>query len=235
MFMTLSATSSAAVVAIFGYNSNAEIASFLQANGHTVVYQDYAAPEASALNGVDAVIALRADGNDAVKSFVLDGGLLITEWTSAEWAINTANLLSGTASNGGIIDDISYAQNSTITLTDKALRLGLGDNGLGSQYADGERTGFAYSIENTTADILATSEGKTVMVGGSAGDGYVLANSLDWADIFQGNTPSGQWLLNALNIQYGASSSVPEPALPALLGLGLTAMFFSRRRAKAAK
>ena len=226
--LTLSATSNAAVVALFGYNSNDEIASFLQSNGHSVVYQNYgAAPDANTLKGVDAVIAMRESGNDAVRDFVLGGGLLITEWQSTQWAIDTAKLLNGKTEDNNYIFD-----NTTVTHTEKGLALGLGDNGLGTSYADGFRTEFIWKITEVGegADVLATlPDGTPAIIGGKAGNGYVLANSLDWGDDFIGNSASGQWLLNALNIQYG-NHAIPEPALPALLGLGMIAMLLNRRR-----
>ena len=224
--LALSATSNAAVVAIFGSNSNNAIATFLQNNGHTVVYQSAAAPGADKLAGVDAVIAMREAGNDAVRDFVLGGGLLITEWQAVQWAIDTVKLIDGKTSSNTAI-----GHGTTITQTDAALALGLGDDGLGSQYADGPRTEFIWQIAEVGAgvDVLATlPNGSPAIIGGAAGDGYVLANSLDWGDSFTGNSASGQWLLNALNIQY--RNRIPEPALPALLGLGLTAMLISRRR-----
>ena len=224
--VTLSATSHAAVVALFGSNSNSSIAAFLQSNGHSVVYQNSAAPSASALQGVDAVISMRnTDGNDAVKDFVLGGGLLITEWNAAKWAIDTAKLLDGKTNNNK-----SIGTGTTITQTDAAMVLGLGDNNLGKQYADGPRTEFVWEITEVGAgvDVLGTlPNGSPAIIGGKAGNGYVLANSLDWGDGFIGNSASGQWLLKALNIQY---KHVPEPFVPALLGIGLTAFLFKKRR-----
>ena len=232
---------SAAVVALYGKTEypvdTNNIVQFLEQNGHTVVYSQVAAPDAAALAGVDAVIAIRSKtGNDAVRDFVLNGGLLITEWSSAEWVLDTAQLL-----DASIVKEENRGFDSVIHLTDEALAIGLGERGLGTQYSDQGRTEFMYDFTNLGSDVevMGTlTDGSVVTIGGAAGDGYVLVNGMDWSDYFNaGNHASGQWLLNALEIDWSVipapgpgPSPVSEPALPLLLGIGMTALVVAGQR-----
>lgn len=227
LFVT--ATAQADVIAVYGSNQNANVVSFLNSNGHTATNYGSAAPTAAQLAGADAVINLRGTGNADVQNFVINGGLLITEWRGAEWALDTANLLDA---DGG--SNLFIGTNTPITHTAAGLALGLG-NGLANPFADGVRTEFQWTLSNigAGADILATRPGDiATIIGGIAGSGYALINALDWADGFpSGGSTSGTWLLNALNIEIG-ERRVPVVNTVALLGLGLVGLGLSRRRHK---
>lgn len=226
--LLLPVSANASIVAVFGGNSNISVVSFLNANGHTATDYGFGAPTAAQLAGADAVIALRADGNADVQAFVLGGGLLITEWMGAEWALDTANLLNA---NGG--SNSFIGTNTLVTHTAAGLALGLGA-GLPNPYADGARTEFQWTLSDIGAgvDILATIPGDiAAIIGGFAGSGYALINSLDWADSFPADgSVSGTWLLNALNLAPQQNHQVPVPVPLALISIGLVGLGLVRRR-----
>lgn len=228
--MCFSMSANAAIIAVFGNNSNLSVTSFLTANGHTVTNFGIAAPTAAQLAGVNAVIALRADGNDAVRDFVLAGGLLITEWSAAEWTLDIANLLNADGGTNSFI-----GSNTPVTLTAAGLALNLG-MGLPNPYSDGPRTEFQWTLSNIGAgvDILATIPGNTpAIIGGQSGSGYTLINSLDWADSFpESASASGTWLLNALNLVRSEPNPVPAPATLVLLLIGLVGITAARSNKK---
>ena len=56
---------------------------------------------AASYAGLDAFILLRTTGTTELANFVLGGGLLITEWSASQWALNTVNLLNADDTGGG--------------------------------------------------------------------------------------------------------------------------------------
>lgn len=207
-----SAPASATTVMLKGSNSNAEIASFLTTNGHTVV------ADSNVYAGVDAVVLLRTTGDTDLANFVLGGGTLVTEWTGADWAM--ANLLGGTVNDGFFV-----GAGTTVTFTAAGLAAGLGA-GVGANYSAGVGSEFFRDFGGLgTGSVLATRPGDiAAIVGGAAGSGYVVANGIDWADSF-GDTgaANGQVLLNSIGVG-GMSAAVPEPTTWALMLLGFCAV-----------
>lgn len=200
---------SAATFMIRGSNSNTAISSFLAGQGHTVV------ANSNNFTGVDAVILLRTPGDAFLANYVLGGGLLVTEWTGADWAVST--LLGGAVSGGSFV-----GTNTPVTFTSDGLAVGLG-NGVGNSFTAVVASEFFRSFSSTgSGSVLATRPGNfAAIVGGSAGSGYVVANGIDWADSF-GSTGSanGQVLLNSLSIRGNVTGAVPEPATWAMMLLG---------------
>ena len=158
---------------------------------------------------------------------MLGGGLLITEWEGADWAINTENLLNANISGGGF-----KATNSAVTFTPAGDFLA---QGIGNSYSANGATEFFrdFSFIGPEVDILATRPGgEAAIVGGAAGQGYVLAIAYDWGDGGGiGSSPgTNQLILNALNAPRNGQSPVPEPSSILLLSIGLIALGYSRKR-----
>ena len=202
-------------VAIIGSNSASDIQSLLQQNGHSVSLISNSTTDYSSY---DAVILLRTTGNSQLKQFVLDGGLIITEWDAADW-VTSQGLVSATVS------DHWYHAQTVVSFTSEGISAGLSTN-IGSSYADQERTDFFRNLTNiqSNVDILArnTYNSNATIIGQSAGNGYALIIGYDWADGFgSANSGTRNLIINAL----GVNGNVPEPttALLVIAGLGLLA------------
>lgn len=210
----------ASVVAVIGGNSNSSITAFLNNNGHTATDFGFSVP--ASLVGFDAAILLRANGNATLRSFVLGGGLLITEWDASDWALDVANLLNADDTGGSFV-----GTGTPVAFTPAGQAEGL-SNGLGAAYSDGERTEFFRQLANigSGVDILATRPGGTPeIIGGASGSGSTLIIGYDWADGFpSGSSASGTLLLNALNYNAQAVQAVPEPDSLALVLASLGAL-----------
>jgi hypothetical protein len=187
------------------------ISAHLNLNGHTATNFGAGAITAANLAGLDVVILLRTAGNADLTAWVNAGGLLITEWDSADWAANTSGMLDATISGGGFV-----ANPDLVTFTAAGLAAGLG-TGLTNPYSDQGRTDFFRNVTSPgTMDLLATrSGGEEAILGDNVGSGYVLLNVYDWADWTE--TPitlerSKQLLLNMVGFQFdGGPGEVPEP------------------------
>ena len=195
-------TSQAADIALYGDSrSRADIASFLEKNGHTIVYQNKHAPDSATLSKADIVISTRhteSEGNAAISDFVRQGGLLITEWNASNWALGTARLI-----DASVTGQTDFPTDSPINLTDTALQYGMGDNGIGPAYRDGLRTRVTSGVGHLGkgVEVFATlPNGDPAIIGGTTGNGYTLVNTLNWGDYFSiGKNTTGLWLLNIIN------------------------------------
>ena len=231
-------------IGLFGttddHNPSQALTELLTGNGHIVV--DYRL-NASVLQSppydhLDVAILLRADPtrahslHESMGSFVLSGGVLITEWDGAVGALNTAKLLD--AEDGGTL---SYdpPDRTAISFTHRGGALA---NSLTLPYSDNFDAGSVGS--NRTANfrslksigpevaILATVSGEyfsgdkwfphsglvPAIIAGRSGDGLVLVIATHWYDFFHTtNTDTRQLILNAVNLEPEAldESIPPEP------------------------
>ncbi len=230
IIFTPSCYANAGVIGVFGFSSS-NVTTFLNANGHSAT--DFGTSvNAANLSGLDAAILMRYPGNADLVNFVQNGGLLITEWSAADWAANTAGFFGSSISGGGFV-----GTGTPVTITPAGVAIGL-DTGLSNPYSDSGSTEFFRNVVSPgTGTVFACRPGDEVVFGGEVGSGYVFINTSDWGDEFYGGLPpgaaanSGQFLLNMLSVQ---AAQVPEPASIAIWSaLGVPGLFGTRRRRKA--
>jgi hypothetical protein len=214
----LATCASARSVAIYGTNDDASIASLLQSNGHQVTRYGSSAPNASQLASHEVLIMLRRTGTNDISTWVQSGGLVITEWTSADWVIQ-AGLVQGSGGSGGCpgTQGVNFTQ-------------------AGQIISQGVQSGFTSPNgtecwRNMTAsgntEIYATRNGNAhAIIGGASGSGWVFAFGSDWADNFGGQATQDlrQLILNMVAFQPGggavpASSTMTVIITVAILGL----------------
>jgi len=221
IFLALLGTLQAINIAVVGTNSNNEVTSWLQTNGHSVT--NFGSTLPTSLVNYNAVILLRTNGNDTIKNFVLGGGLLITEWTGADWATSTG-LLDATITSGGQV-----GTGVPITFTTAGINAGLANN-MSNPYSDAARTDhFRYfGTIGSDVEILGTrSTNVAAIVGGSSGLGSTLLLAYDWADGFSSaNAYTKSLILNSL--QY-SNTAVPEPATWTMLGIFISMALWIRK------
>jgi len=196
-------------VALIGSNGNANMETYLTANGFAVTDFGNTIPSAGVLASYNAVVLLRIDGNSTLSSWVTNGGLLITEWSAAAWAANNV-LLNATSEVAG-----SVGTGTSVTFSGSTLGIKLGE-GLSNPYSDGGATEFFYNFSNigSGVEILATRPTNLpAIIGGASGSGYTFIIGYDWADGFPSTSSNnGTLLKNALNS--GATGQQPAPGNP---------------------
>jgi hypothetical protein len=192
--LACSAFAQVSKVATIGYNSGT-ITSFLNSNGFYAT-QFGTVPDATTLDDYDAVILLRVTGNSTLSSWVTNGGMLITEWSAANWALNTAGLLNASAPSG------TGLGTQPITFANTTLGNQLGAN-LPNPYSEGGQTEFFYTINSigSGVEVIATRpSNEPAIIGGRSGLGYTFIIGYDWGDSFSSSSSlTGTMLVNTLN------------------------------------
>lgn len=198
--------------------SQASIVSFLESSGHTVTNLGNVAPTTAELANIDVAIDLRAEGNSDVAAWVSGGGCLITEWSGAAWALDTANLLEADVSSAGFIET-----NTPVTITAAGIAAGL-DSGVANPYVASQASEFFHTFSNIgpNVQIMATRPTDVpAILGGTSGAGLVLANGIDWGDGFDSTSADNkQLLLNSVE-QFCSGARAPATPVPSMSSTGL--------------
>ncbi|NNE04934.1 MAG: hypothetical protein HKN15_04325 [Xanthomonadales bacterium] len=212
----------AADIIIWGNQDAADqgaVVNFLQGSGHNVTDNGSTTPSAGQLAANDIAILLRGSGNADVSNWVRGGGCLITEWTGADWALNSANLIDASVSGGGLV-----GTDTPVTITADGIAAGLADS-IPNPYSAGVASEFFRDFTGIGAgvSIMATRPGdgdEAAVLGGAFSSGLVLANGIDWADGQFSGDDNRQFLLNSIEGFCGGARFVPQP-VPGLSAIGL--------------
>ena len=222
MSLLMASSVNAGVIGVWGGSFNTWN-SYITNTGNTAVSVN----SGSDLSELDQVWLIRQDGSANLIDYVNNGGTLVTEWSGAGWAVDTASLLDATATSLGFV-----GTGTSITFTSEATDLGLGTN-TGNPYSNGVATQFFWSFTDlgSDVDVIATITGFDVGISGSYGNGNVLALGWDWQDTSVDNAITQSLVDDIVGISYD-SVSVPEPSSIAFLCLGLASLGFSRKTRK---
>lgn len=206
-------SSFAANIMVWGnQGSQAAIVEFLTQSGHTVTDNGNVAPTTAQLAGFNIAIVLRSDGNTDVVDWVASGGCLITEWTGAGWAVDGASLLDASVATYGQI-----GTGTPVTITADGISAGLAA-GISNPYTAGPASEFFHTFTGigSGVSVMATRPGDIpAILGGQYGSGLVLANGIDWGDLFSSTgADNHQLLLNSVQNFCSGTVVPPYEALP---------------------
>jgi len=207
----------AGIIGVFGESFSIWDSS-LTAAGHTAVNVD-SETSAAQLATLDQVWLIRQNENSNLIDYVGNGGAFTTEWSVADWVLDTVSMLD---SNADLLDYI--ATNTQITFDQDGIDLGLSDN-VGNPYANGGSTEYFHSVNHLGTDVVATITEYNLGVTGGYGVGNVLALVWSWRDVYStGNITTQDLVTDITNVGFGGLS-VSEPVnitFPGLVGFSLS-------------
>ena len=152
----------------------------------------------------DVIILNRSNGDAAIQNWVAEGGLVITEWSASDWALDVANMLNADDVGGGFIETAHR-----LRFTAEGNASGLNDNFGAIEFSSSGATQYFRDFANIGPDVhilTIREDGSAATLGGSYGDGNVLVRGYDWQDrnyiYSDGVDGFEQILLNTLEYEY---------------------------------
>jgi hypothetical protein len=211
---------------------------YISSNGMNAVSVDSNTSLAE-LDALDQVWLLRDSGNSNLKSYVENGGTLVTEWSGSSWA-RSAGLVSANLVSAGSLGI------KTITFNQEGLDLGLG-NRTGNPHSNSGGTQYFRKFNNlgsTTAAIATLNDGSVVGLHSTYEKGQVVVLGWDWQDENTAKTadfarditdiPDAAIAFNIANIANSANNAanvnVASPMAVAMFGFALAGIGFLRKK-----
>jgi hypothetical protein len=230
--LLISSNTYAGLVGIWG-NDASRWDNYISSNGMNAVNVDSSTSLAE-LDALDQVWLIRATGNNNLKSYVENGGTLVTEWSGESWA-RSAGLVSANQVSAGL-------GTQSITFNQEGLDLGLG-NRTGNPHSNSGGTDHFRkfnNLGNTTAAIATLSDGTVVGLHSTYEKGQVVVLGWDWKDGNNAKTadfarditdiPDAAIAFNIANSANNAANvNVASPMAVAMFGFALTGMGFLRK------
>jgi hypothetical protein len=176
------------------------------------------------LQSFDQIWLIRTNGSQALKDYVWQGGVLVTEWSASTYAASLIDVQEAFGCSGC---------ERTVSFTLSGTNIGLGAT-TGASYTNGGANDHVRSFTNLGADVSVIARGDVsgldIGVAGHYGSGYVVALGWDWRDA--ANDSITQSLFKDIaNISSFGQAVVQNVSAPTTISAGLFALLaFGFRR-----
>jgi hypothetical protein len=235
--LLISSNTYAGLVGVWG-NDAGRWDNYISSNGMDAINVN-SSTSLAVLDTLDQVWLIRSDGNSNLKSYVENGGTVVTEWSGSSWA-RSEGLVSANLVSAGM------ASIRSVTFNQAGLDLGMG-NRTGNPHINGSGTEYYRVFNNlggTTSAIATLSNGNVVGLHSTYEQGQVVILGWDWKDGTNATTakfardmtdiPAASIAFNAANSSASEGSAtnvnVASPMAVAMFGFALAGVGFLRKK-----